>query len=213
MGRPVAGVLSLLLLLPLAGAIEDPAGDVSRQVGGPPVEAPWIDIRQATYTTEGDRLLLRMQLEAAPGDAPSNATLQFLFPFDLDGEPGAQVFGNDDGTIRCMLEAGGFGCQDTSGAFTVLAAGLQGRNVTATVRLPEADETIALAGASTMLQDGNVTGQDFTDNALPYNSRPPTDDPVATPEPPAEGADRTWAWLLLAAGIGGLAFWWVRQRA
>lgn len=206
MGRLVASLL--ILLLPVAGAIEDPAGDVGVTVGGQPIDVPYVDIRNVTAEVVGDRMHLRMEVLGSIAAAPAGLQLNYLFPFQLGGKDGDTVFGTEDGTILCSLRSGEghVVCRDSSDAYAVVAAGLDDRNVTAIVVLPESTASVAVAGLSQRIEDGNVTAQDFTDNALPYSSRPQTDT-ESTPSPGEDAPGWPVAALLVVLAFAA------RQRA
>lgn len=205
----------LLAALVLAGpvaAIDDPAGDVGATIGGLPVDAPYVDIRNVTGTVASDVLDLRMVFEAAWSTAPADVELNAIFIVDLEGQGDDNVYQGHDITVLCTKNttSGAFGCRDTNQdpdtAHAVTGAGIDDRNVTARILLKQADDEVAVAGGSSRVEQGNVTAQDFTDNALPYNSRP-AEPEVIEPEPVEESP--AWSLGLLMVALLLLA----RQRA
>lgn len=214
MGRFGASVLLLTLLAVPATAIEDPAGDVGATVGGAPIDVPYVDILNATATSTGTELLLRMTLAGTWSEAPEGQLLNAIFIIDLDGQPNDNVYGAHDITVLCTRDTTNrtFGCQDTNqdpdAAHAVIAAGLNGPNVTATLRLKAPDDTVALAGASNRIENGTVTAQDFTDNALPHSNRPGAEQLLGDGPMPTEKEPRNWVGIATVAAVvaGGLLY-------
>lgn len=203
MGRLGPGLLAILLI-PAVAAIEDPAGDVSATLGGAPVDVPYVDIRNVTGLIQNDVLEVRMQFEAPWSVAPSGVEINAIFIVDLDGTGDANVYQTHDITVLCTknVGSGAFGCRDTNQdpdtAHAVIGAGIEGNNVTARIQLKQPDDAVAVAGGSSRVEDGNVTAQDFTGNALPYNNRPAETTSVTLNPEGADSGGSPWLWIVLA---------------
>ncbi len=203
----------LLILLPVAAAISDPAGDPSQRVGSQPVDAPAIDLRNVTGTLVDGVFDVRIETwgdlligDQAP-DGDPNRTYTYLFIVALDASAEANLYehiskGGDTVTIVCVYHEGQFDltCQITQGEGVLRSTGAVGRNVTARFSL-DFSGPYAVGGSSHVSipngTDQEILAQDFTSNALPYQGLPSGGE-VAGPEPVDE---RPWwrsGWLVFA---------------
>lgn len=218
MGRLGASLL-LILLAPITAAVgvTDAEDDVGNYEAGQsfPVHAPYIDILNVSMEQEGPELVLWMHLADRVSTRPSDARLGYLFIFTFRGDPSRSLYEQETHTVLCTVEAS-IACRDTNpdadDAFEVAVAGIHGAAVTSRLRLEAPSGEWLIGAATSQTIEGNVTAQDFTDNALPFQAGPepsPTFT-ATTPDEPWWQTWRLWALLFGAAVVGGYA--WKRVR-
>ncbi len=214
----LANCLLLILLAPLVGAVTDPAGDTSARVGGEPVSAPAIDLRNVTGALVDGVLSLQLETwgdlmigsQAQQQDPDREYTYLFIVAFGIDPDDNLYDHvssGGDSLTAICTYHEGFFdlACNVTQGDGVLRGAGATGRNVTS--RFEVAYEGRFAVGGSSHVSIPNGTtrdiiAQDFTANALPYQG-PPGGPEVGQVSEPAEAGPwwrSTWA-IVLAIGV------------
>ncbi len=215
MARLVAGILILLAAPALAATTTDVAGDVTPSIGAAPVDEPSVDILWIRGEHANGTLALTLHV-AGPvptttGDASRQHSHLFLVAYNApEGQPIYQqvVDGRDAIGVVCRFDEGqaNLGCEMSVGDAVLRGVGVEGHNLTVRIATERADPFAVGASSSITISNATretgreVIAQDFTDNALPYQSRPPDDAPAASP------AQTTRPWYLhpLAWFTGGL---------
>ncbi len=219
MERPL---LCLLILLPLASAIPDDAGDVAQVPGGPPVIAPHIDLVEVEGLLDNGTLTLRIETAGVlrpAAQANTSIELSYLFIVAIGADQDVDLYTHLTSqaptlVVRCAWHQGmdDAGCQITEGDGVLRGLIIDDRNLTARLAV-DWNDRFAIGAAATeshAQSDPQVIAQDFTDNALPYRQPDPQ---TPTSETTAQ---RPWwqsPWLLFAAVAAGVAFGlWRRSK-
>jgi hypothetical protein len=106
-------------------------------------------------------------------------------------------------------------CHDSTDTYDVTSVGYVSNNVTARFvhgsgGADGSGGTWLVGAATSRLQDGNVTGQDFTDNVLPASGEPSS--PTTTAPAAAAPWARTWRLVVVLGGAvvavgAGYRYW------
>lgn len=216
MARLVAGILILLIPVAAGVTMPDAAGDVAQRVGGESLDEPAIDIRNVTGVVSEGRLELRLDVGAEIPTDTGDGSRRFSYLFMLahtsdDGSIFQQVSeGRDAIAVLCDLNEGqaDLSCRMSIGDAAIKGIGTDGASLS--VRLDYDRNDTYQVGASTTIsvlnettQQREVIAQDFTDNALPYQTGPTTTDTGAAAPASTPWYRTPWIFALLAvAGIG-----------